>query len=153
MDRTPTLMRYVRVAFIAALALSACGKVTKPEELPGRYVFSWKTLRQEIRIEAAGGYDNSYYAGTIRLWSERGTWDWDETWEDHQLTFNTFRFSRATRCAERRRCADFERYTPQSLALRGFWPVTPERTLFGSIKLCFGSEGYLCFEAEGRPSD
>jgi hypothetical protein len=115
---------------LAALVVGGCSSGVEQSELPGQYEFSLEGMKQQVTVSADGKYSNAFYRDGAPVWSDQGTWTFEESAGKKGIAFMEFRFG-----------------IPEYSSNRGLWFVVPEKTLTGVKELCFDSDLGRCFRS------
>jgi hypothetical protein len=103
--------------------IAGCSRAIDRSQLYGRYAVIIGDQRQVVQLNANNTYDNLFYQRDTLIWRRSGRWSYgyDNVPGKKVVTFARFQFG----------LSDYA-----SLPV-GFWPVEPERTVLGLVKLCF----------------
>jgi hypothetical protein len=113
---------------LISLTVSGCARTLQEAELPGRYEFQINNLKQQVTVSGDHKYTNVLYRDSVVVWSDHGTWTYDE--RRVGVTFGQFRFG-----------------IPGHSAQPGYWFVVPQKTFTGTKQLCFDPDLDRCFKS------
>lgn len=113
---------------IFALLIAGCSRGVEQSEFQGRYGFSLEGMKQQVTVDAGGGYSNEFYLDGALVWSSQGRWTYEESVGKKGIAFAGFKFG-----------------VPEYASRPGLWFVVPERTFFGVKELCFDPDLNRCF--------
>jgi len=122
------LSRYhhlVRLFAFAALALAACTQRADLRDVPGTYVMNRGRAADTLIVGTDRHYRRVYIAPGQAAVIDSGTWSVDTVGDQILVTFEHFapRWRAETDAG------------PELRLVIGYWPVEPERTLGGAIRL------------------
>ena len=119
-----------KLFLLFALVIAGCSRGVGQSELPGQYEFSLDNMKQQVTVGTDGKYANTFYRNGALVWSDQGTWTYEESVGKKGVAFAQFRFG-----------------IPEYSSNRGLWFVVPEKTFIGVKELCFDSDMDRCFQS------
>ena len=117
------------IYWIPMIFLVGCSQAVSDSQMVGEYVFSRDEERQELSINLDGKYVNKFYEKDVVVWQVQGNWNYDSnSGAVRGIALNKFNFGLL------------------EYASGGTWFVVPEKTLLGTIELCFDPDLDYCLK-------